>query len=147
MNSKGVRTLKRFLFGGETSGSALANAGLAILRVVVGVSIAFGHGLAKLPPPAGFTKIVASLGFPAPELFAWAAGMSEFVGGLLLAAGLMTRPAALTLAITMTVALFGHHAGDSFRERELALLYGAASLAFAVMGSGRFGLDRVVRRM
>ena len=125
----------------------LSNAGLAILRIVVGVAIAFEHGLAKLPPSTGFVKIVAALGVPAPELFAWAAGMSEFIGGLLLAVGLMTRPAATALAITMAVAIFGHHSGDTFQQRELAMLYGAVALAFATMGSGRFGLDRVVNRM
>lgn len=125
----------------------MSHAGLGILRVVVGVSIAFGHGLAKLPPPDGFVKIITQLGFPAPEAFAWAAGMSEFVGGLMLAVGLMTRPAAATVAITMAVALFGHHAGDGFQQRELPMLYGAAALAFATMGSGRFGLDRIVNRM
>ena len=139
--------MKNILFGGVTSGSMLSNAGLAVLRVVVGISIAFGHGLGKLPPPAGFVKLVAGLNFPLPEAFAWAAGMSEFVGGLLLAVGLMTRPAAITLAITMAVALFGYHSGDAFREWELAMLYGVTSLMFAGMGSGRFGLDRIVNRM
>ena len=139
--------IKNFLFGGVTSGTMMSHSGLAILRVVVGLSIAFGHGLAKLPPPEGVVKLVAALNFPAPEAFAWAAGMSEFIGGLLLAVGLMTRPAAATVAITMAVALFGHHSGDGFQQRELPLLYGAAAIAFAGMGSGRFGLDRIVNRM
>lgn len=139
--------VKNFLFGGFVSGPMLAHAGLALLRVVTGLSLAFGHGLAKLPPPDRFVKIVAALDFPAPVLFAWAAGMSEFVGGLLLAVGLMTRPAAATLVITMAVAVFGQHADDPFKASELATLYGTIALAFALAGSGRLGLDRIVNRM
>jgi len=139
--------MKNVLFGGDIAGSMISHATLAVLRVVVGLSIAFGHGLGKLPPPSSFVKIVAALNFPMPELFAWAAGMSEFVGGLLLAVGLMTRPAAATLVVTMAVAFFGHHAGDPFKARELSMLFGAAALCFAGTGSGRFGLDRIINRM
>jgi putative oxidoreductase len=138
---------KNLLFGTSISGPFLSQLGLATLRLVTGLSIAFGHGLGKLPPPSHFVKAVSALGLPLPEVFAWAAGLSEFVGGLLLAVGLMTRPAAATVAITLGVAVFGHHAGDPFKARELALLYCAIALSFACTGSGRFGLDRIVNRM
>ncbi|MBW2291129.1 MAG: DoxX family protein [Deltaproteobacteria bacterium] len=138
---------KNLIFGSSISGPLLSQLGLGALRVITGLSIAFGHGLAKLPPSSQFVKAVAALGFPLPEFFAWAAGMSEFVGGLLLAAGLMTRPAAAAVAFTLGVAAFGHHASDPFKARELALLYCAISLLFACAGSGRFGLDRIVNRL
>lgn len=140
-------SVKNLLFGSSISGPLLSQLGLAVLRVITGLSIAFGHGLGKLPPPSPFVKAVAALGFPLPEVFAWAAGMSEFVGGLLLAVGLMTRPAAAAVAFTLGVAAFGQHAGDPFEVRELALLYCAVSVLFACTGSGRFGLDRIVNRM
>ena len=139
-------TIKNLLFGSTISGPLLSQLGLGALRIVTGLSIAFGHGLGKLPPPKPFIKAVSGLGFPSPELFAWAAGMSEFVGGLLLAAGLVTRPAAAAVAFTLGVAAFGHHASDPFKTRELALLYFTISLLFACTGSGRFGLDRIVNR-
>lgn len=139
--------VKNLLFGSSISGSLLSQLGLCVVRVVAGLSIAFGHGIAKLPPPQAFVKTVAALGLPAPELFAWAAGMSEFVGGLLLAIGLMTRPAAAAVALTMAIAVFGHHATDPFRVRELGMLYGIIAFSFALTGSGRFGLDRIVNRI
>lgn len=139
--------MKHLLFGGAVSGPLLSQLGLAVVRVVAGLSMAFGHGLGKLPPPSGFVKLVADLGLPAPGLLAWAAGMSEFVGGLLLAVGLMTRPAAAAIACTMAVAVFGSHAGDPFSKIELAALYGAVAIGFACTGSGRFGLDRVVNKL
>jgi putative oxidoreductase len=140
-------SIKNLLFGSSISGSLFSQLGFAALRVVAGLSIAFGHGIGKIPPPAGFVKMVAALHFPMPELFAWGAGMSEFIGGLLLAAGLMTRPAAATIAITMAIAVFGQHATDPFKVRELAMLYGAICLCFAFTGAGRFGLDRIVNRL
>ncbi|MCP4035922.1 MAG: DoxX family protein [bacterium] len=139
--------MKHLLFGGTVSGPWLSQLGLAVVRVVAGLSLAFSHGLGKLPPPSGFVNLVASLGLPVPQAFAWAAGMSEFVGGLLLAIGLMTRPAAALIVATMAVAIFGYHAGDPYTKVELAALYGSVALCFSFTGSGRFGLDRVVNRL
>ena len=97
--------------------SILADLGFTALRVAVGLMMAFGHWLAKVPPAAGF-EAVGSLGFRSPAVFAWAAGLSEFVGGLLIVAGLFTRPASLFLAVSMGVALFLKHGADPIFSRE-----------------------------
>jgi putative oxidoreductase len=128
----------------------LADLGFSTLRVATGLMMAFGHGLAKVPPAVGFVDAVGSLGFPMPTVFAWAAGLSELVGGLLIAAGLFTRPASLFLAVTMGVAAFMKHGADPLFSREgpskeLALFYFAAAVAFLLAGSGRFGLDFLLR--
>ena len=138
-------TFRSFLFGtGDTSRPV--DVGLLLLRLGFGLALAFGHGLGKLPPSQGFIDTTAGLGFPLPTLFAWAAGLSEFVGGLLLALGLLTRPAGLFVAVTLGVAAFVQHAGDPFGDRELALAYFVVGLAFAVMGAGRYALDAAIRR-
>ena len=62
--------LKQILFGGETGLSPLTNAGLTLLRIFTGVTMALSHGIGKLPPPEGLIQGTAKLGFPAPELFA-----------------------------------------------------------------------------
>ena len=134
------------LIGGAGGGSALADAGLLALRLFAGLSMAFAHGLGKLPISEGFAGGVAEMGFPAPGLFAWAAALAEFAGGLLLAFGLVTRPAGLSLLITMAVAAFVRHGGDPFAKRELALLYGAVALLFMLVGAGRFSVDAWLRR-
>lgn len=134
--------MKRLLIQGTDEGSALSELAMTALRVFTGLSMAFAHGLKKLPPPQGLIDGVGAMGFPAPELFAWSAALAEFVGGLLLAAGLLTRPAALSVAFTMLVAAFGAHAADPFQKKELALLYLFVSLIFVVRGAGKWSIDR-----
>lgn len=132
---------KKLLFGGAAVGTPLANLGLLILRVYTGLILASQHGIYKIPPSDKFVQGVNEIGFPIPGLFAWAAGCAEFLGGILLAIGLFTRPAALFILITMLTAVFGRHALDPFSDKELALSYGFIALCFLLLGSGRYGID------
>lgn len=131
---------------GATPRAASADAALFVLRVVAGLALAFGHGLGKIPPSPGFVQLVGGLGFPSPELFAWGATVTEVGGGVLLALGLLTRPAATLVAVNMAVVTFVANAGKAFGDLELGLLYGVIMLAFAVLGAGRYSLDAVLRR-
>src|SRR4051812_36018328 len=63
---------------------------LLILRVSFGFALALTHGRAKLAAPTRFFEGLGKHGFPLPVLFGWAAILSEFAGGLLLAVGLLT---------------------------------------------------------
>ena len=137
--------VKRILFGGAIIESVPANVGLAILRVFAGLSIAFGHGLGKIPPSERFVAGTGDMGFPMPEFFSWAAGISEFGGGILLALGLLTRPAAFFMGFTMLVAGFVRHAADPFGRKEKAFLFLAVAIAFVLVGAGRYGVDAWVR--
>ena len=106
--------------------------------------MAFAHGVGKVPPSEEFTKGIADMGFPAPNWFAWAAGLSELGGGILIALGLMTRPASFFLGITMFVAAFIRHATDPFMRKEKALLFLSLAVFFTLVGAGRYSLDRIV---
>lgn len=141
-----VRSIGRVVFGTAGVECPVGDAGLTVLRVFAGLSLALAHGLGKTPPGEKFVAGVAELGFPAPGLFAWAAALAELGGGLLVAAGLATRPAAAMAGFTMVVAAFGRHAADPYAKKEMALLYLGIMLAFVLMGGGRFSLDAVVRR-
>lgn len=120
--------------------------GLLLLRLSVGLTMAFAHGLGKVPVSDGFVRGVAEMGFPMPSLFAWSAALSELVGGIFIAAGLLTRPSSVLLLATMAVAVFVRHANDPFAKQELGLLYGAACIAIAVAGPGRFSVDALLGR-
>jgi putative oxidoreductase len=113
-----------------------------VLRVAFGSNLALSHGLAKLENSSKFLDGLAKRGFPLPVFFGWSAIASEFVGGLLLAFGLLTRPAATFVLITLTVAAVDIHSGDPFAKRELALAYAVVALSLLIGGAGRYSLDR-----
>ena len=118
------------------------DASLLLIRLVFGLSMAFAHGLGKVPPSDGFVGLVHELGFPAARFFAWAAGLAEFLGGILIAMGFLTRVSGFFLLQTMLVAVFIMHADDPFRKMEMGLLYAVISFVLMGTGAGRFSLDR-----
>ncbi len=138
--------VKTILFGGESGLSYIANAGLTLLRIFAGVSLAFAHGIGKLPPSEGLINRTAEFGFPMPVVFAWAAGLSEFLGGIFLALGLFTRLSSFFIAFTMLVALVGVHGADPFNKQELAVMYLFGALAFLLKGAGDWSVDSFLRK-
>jgi putative oxidoreductase len=139
---------KRFvlsvLMGGIRAPHWLGEVGLLVLRAFAGLAMA-SHGWGKLPPPEQLVQGVERMGFAWPGVFAWLAALSEFAGGILLAIGLLTRPAAFMIANTMIVAAFVAHASDPFGKKELALLYLAVCIAFLTTGAGRLSVDGLLR--
>ncbi len=140
--------------------------GLLILRLT-GIGLAYAHGWPKIHGlVAGQTRFVegvAALGFPMPQVFAWAAALSEVAGGLLIALGLFARFAApFSACVTFVAAFFRHHAFqqllgklgmaqlseetlDKWGNPELALVYLACFLTILLLGPGRFSLDQLFR--
>jgi putative oxidoreductase len=139
----GVRAI---LFGGARTDSPAADAGLLVLRVVAGLALALTHGLGKVPPSDRFIAGVGEMGFPLPEFFASLAALAEFGGGIFLALGLLTRPAAFLVLGQMAVVTLMAHAGDPFGDREAPVLYGAIALLFLAFGAGRYSLDALIHR-
>jgi putative oxidoreductase len=77
---------------------------LLLLRVLSGgVFVAFGAG--KFVNHGSELASFKTYGLPAPEVFVIVIGVIELVGGVLLIAGILTRPAALVLAGDMVGAI------------------------------------------
>jgi putative oxidoreductase len=126
--------------------------GLDTLPIRIGAGITFAaHGSQKLfgwfggyglEGTAGWME---SIGLAPGILMAGLAGGAEFFAGLLLILGLLVRPAALVLAVTMLVAIVTVHLENGFFmatngfEFALALLVISATLA--IRGAGSFSLD------
>lgn len=136
----------KILFGGGKT-SLGVDVGLLLLRLWVGLPMAFVYGRAKLPPSPGFISGVGDMGFPMPTLFAWCAAMSEFLGGVLIALGLMTRPAAAALAFTMFIAVFKMKGDLGYWEpdRMNPTHYLVGCLVLLLAGAGRLSCDTVLR--
>lgn len=133
--------IKKWIMG--HSQNQLADLGL---RMFAGLSMAFGHGLGKVPPSEGFINNLDGQGLPLAFVFAWAAGLSEFLGGLFLALGFTTRLAALFMTMTMLYAGLIHHGADPFSSKEKALLYAAIGLFYTLRGAGKYSVDRVISK-
>ncbi len=116
-----------------------------LLRVVLG-AIFIAHGFAKISGGMDhFAATVGHIGFPAPAMFAWAAALSEFLGGICVLLGLFTRYAALAIAIVMAVAIARVHLHQGLiggYEFPLALL--AVAIALMLTGGGPLSFDRSV---
>lgn len=123
------------------------------LRVPLGIIFA-AHGAQKLfgwfggYGLEGTGQWMASIGLEPGYLMALAAGSAEFFGGLFLLIGLLTRPTAAVLAITMVVAIFSTHISNglfmSNNGYEFALALLAGVVALALSGGGRLSADQAL---
>ena len=81
-------------------------------------------------------------------LMASMAGGAEFFGGLLLIAGLLVRPAAFMLAITMVVAIVMVHLQNGLFMTKNGYEFGLAllviSLGLIFRGAGSLSFDRLL---
>ena len=131
---------------------------VGIVRIVLGV-VFFAHGAQMALGWFGGAGLQATvrifrehLGIPAP--LAMLAVAAEFLGGLGLIVGLLSRVAALGIAVVMMVALvavhrkfgffmnwFGEKQGHGIEYHVLVL---ALALTVIVKGAGAFSLDQVL---
>lgn len=127
-------------------------AGLA-LRMIAGI-IFVAHGAQKLFGSFGGYGLegtgqwMASIGLEPGFLMALAAGSAEFFGGLALILGLLTRPAALVLAVTMVVAIVTVHLPNGLFMSNNGYEFGLAllgmSMALVFNGAGKISLDGLI---
>jgi putative oxidoreductase len=121
-------------------------------RLVLGAYLA-AHGAQKLfgafdgPGLGRVSKGFERIGLRPGKVMATAAGVSEFGGGLLTAAGVLNPLGPLALTGTMAVASTTHRANGPFANKggyELALSNLAGALVLASTGPGRFSLDSLL---
>lgn len=126
-----------------------------ILRIPAGL-ILMAHGGQKLFAwfggygLEGTGQFMASIGLEPGYLMALLAGSAEFFGGLALVLGLLVRPAAVALAITMLVAIVSVHLVNglfmSNNGYEYGLILLTISVSLVVSGGGALSLDRAVHK-
>ncbi len=129
---------------------------LLVFRLYFGWQL-FGIGRGKLLHHDDVTDYFTSLHIPAPGLNAWFIGGLECFGGLLLAAGLASRPVALLLAGSMTGAYLIDpderakvlnilHDPDSFLAAD-PFFYWLTAILVLAFGPGICSLDRLLHAL
>lgn len=119
--------------------------GLLALRVILGV-IMIGHGYGKVfhGGLAQHVHRVASLGLPG--WLAYPSACTEFFGGILIIAGLLTRSVSLLIIIDMAVAIWKvHWKNGLFGKGGYELPLTLATMAFALIffGAGPLAIDAI----
>jgi len=127
--------------------------GLLIGRLVFGLGLA-AHGSQKLfgwfggHGLKGTGGFFHSMGFRPGKVFALAAGLGEFVGGMLTAFGLGGPFGPALMIVVMIVAMVSVHLRHGFfvsgNGVEVPFLYGGAAVVFALAGPGAYSLDAVL---
>ncbi|MEU6221651.1 DoxX family protein [Streptomyces sp. NPDC047022] len=137
-----------------TPGSSASDWGLLLIRLTFGLLMA-GHGAQKLFGLFGGKGLTATgngfaaLGYHPGRVFALVGGLSEFLGGLGLAAGLLTPLAAAALIGVMINAMATVTGAHGLWETRGGVEYGVCiavvALAVAMTGPGRLAVDRFFR--
>jgi putative oxidoreductase len=126
------------------------NLALALVRIITGIVFA-AHGYQKffIFGLDGATGAFTQMGIPAPGITAPLVAIVELFGGIALIIGLLTRLAALGLAINMLgaillVRLKGGFFAPNGAEYEIVLF--VACLALVIGGAGALSADEAIGR-
>lgn len=126
---------------------------LLMLRLIAGI-VFFMHGAQKLFGWFGGSGLEATImnfgtKMGIPPFLAYMDALAEFIGGISLLSGFMTRFFSLGLVVVMAVAIFKVHIANGFFnpggiEYPLTLLI--INLGILLMGSGSYSLDEFIAR-
>ena len=145
--------IRRIYAWAVRAASALQSPFLLFVRVYWGVQLA-QNGWGKLHNLARVTEFFSSLGLPAPGPTAAFVSTVEFLGGLLLAVGLLSRFIGLVISIDMLMAYitadrealfsFFSDPGKFYVADPYTFLF--AALLILIIGPGTIALDTYLLR-
>jgi putative oxidoreductase len=122
--------------------AALHDGAETVLRVVAGGFLAI-HGSQKITNPFGAAEMVEGLGFYPGALWSLLLACTEFFGGIFIAFGFLTRPAAFAGLFVLLVTVWFHWVtmGQGYSGAEKSLLWAAILLFFVIRGGNRHSVD------
>lgn len=118
-----------------------------ILRVAAG-ALLVTHGYGKILNPFGASGMVESLGFFPGAFWSPLLAATEFFGGILIAIGLLTRPAAFAAMIVLAVTVYFHGIvqGEGLMGAEKSILWALIMFFFVVRGANSHSVDAKLGR-
>ncbi|MBT1159202.1 DoxX family protein [Aminobacter anthyllidis] len=113
-----------------------------ILRLVAGGALVI-HGLGKISDPFGAAEMVEGLGFYPGAFWSLLLSCTEFFGGILIAIGLFTRPAAFAAMFVLLVTVWFHWVtmSQGYQGAEKSIIWAAIFLFFVIRGGNRHSVD------
>ncbi len=119
-----------------------------VLRVMLGLTLVFSHGLPKLMSPDRWERegeAMANLGITfMPVFWGFMVGATETLAGILFLIGLAVRPSALVMLFVMFVASLNSivNTGSLAGGRAHPADFAAGALVLLILGAGKYSLDR-----
>lgn len=117
--------------------------GLLMLRLAGGGLMLLNHGWPKI---SHFAEKAEKFADPLGVGSTFSLGLTvfaEFFCAALLVLGLLTRLSLIPLIITMAVAAFMVHAGDSMGDREGSLFFLMTYVVIMLTGPGKYSADQI----
>jgi putative oxidoreductase len=118
--------------------------GIFVLRLALGACMVY-RGYGKVVPDNAmdhFAHTIVSLGLP--YWLGYIFALTEFAGGILILFGLLTRFAAVLVALNMLVVLVKVDAHHNAEACQLSMMLLAAAIALACTGGGAYALDHKI---
>ncbi|WP_018235223.1 DoxX family protein [Ensifer sp. BR816] len=113
-----------------------------LLRVLAG-ALLVTHGYGKILDPFGAVGMVEGLGFYPGVFWSPLLSATEFFGGIFIAVGFLTRPAAFAATIVLLVTVYFHGIvlGEGLGGAEKSILWAAITFFFAIRGANGQSVD------
>ncbi len=127
--------------------SSLYTSSETVLRLLAGITLTV-HGSGKITNPFGAAGMVERLGFYPGEVWSLLLSCTEFFGGILIAIGLLTRPAAFAGMMVLLVTVWFHWVvqGEGFSGAEKSILWAAILFFFVIRGANSQSVDARIGR-
>ncbi|MDX0890091.1 DoxX family membrane protein [Sinorhizobium medicae] len=129
------------------AGLLLVTLAETLLRIVAGLLLVT-HGYGKILDPFGAAGMVEGLGFYPGVFWSPLLSATEFFGGIFIAIGFLTRPAAFAATIVLLVTVYFHGIvqGQGVGGAEKSILWAAITFFFAIRGANSQSVDAKIGR-
>jgi len=123
------------------------NNGLAIIRIIVGFFMIYhGWEVFDAEKMKGYLDWDSFKGFSSPVVMVYMGKIAELVAGILFCLGLLTRLAALMIAVTMLYISFFVGEGRVWYQEQHPFLFVLLAMVFFFCGPGNFSLDKIISK-
>ena len=121
-----------------------------LIRLIAGGSLAIHGWQILFGNLAGAARFFETVGFQNGVFWAWVVGILEFVCGICLALGLLTRLVAVPIIVFLITAIVTYHLENGYnwesRGIEFPLFWAIVVFHFLIRGGGAWSLDRWIGR-